>query len=135
MTTDSPPDRLTAPGDAMGDGLAAGLSALCLVHCLVLPFLAGAAPLLGVLAEALWVHAVLLLAAAPLSVWVLAKGYAHHRRRLPLVIGILGLVLLTLGLVQPTHLASERVASVLGATFLLLAHGQNFWLRWRGARG
>jgi MerC mercury resistance protein len=131
MLSETPNAFETQSPENVGDGLAVGLSVLCLAHCLLLPVLAGAVPLLGALTHAPWVHAVLLLLAAPLSVWVLVKGYRHHKRVLPLLVGIAGLALLATGLAHATHLASERTASVAGAVILLLAHGHNFWLRWR----
>lgn len=134
MVHESPAVPGTDTQENMGDGLAVSLSVLCLAHCLLLPVLAGAAPLLGELVHAPWVHALLLLLAAPLSIWVLAKGYRHHKHAVPLIVGIAGLLLLSSGLVHTTHLAWERTASVAGALVLLLAHSHNFWLRSRRIR-
>jgi hypothetical protein len=117
--------------DSLGDGLAVGLSALCLAHCLLLPVLAGVIPLFGTLVHTPWVHAVLFATATPLSIWVLGKGWQAHRQIMPVAVGITGLVLLGLGMMHSTHMMSERMASVSGALLLAVAHGANIWIRWR----
>ncbi|MEQ1489463.1 MAG: MerC domain-containing protein, partial [Terricaulis sp.] len=49
------------------DATGLGLSALCLVHCLALPVAALSLPLAGQLAEAEWVHWLMVGLAAPTS--------------------------------------------------------------------
>jgi hypothetical protein len=60
------------------DGAAVGLSGLCLLHCLALPFFAGALPMLMPFTES-HLHAQMLYFAVPLSVVAIGIGYARHR--------------------------------------------------------
>lgn len=122
-----------APSE-LGDNVAVGLSALCLAHCLLLPIVVGGLPLFGTLAHAGWVHGLLFALAAPLSIWVLFKGYQHHRQVVACAIGAAGLALLAAGMLHAEHLPSERIASVAGALLLVAAHGSNIWLRTRTMR-
>ncbi len=119
---------------ALSDGIAVGLSVMCIVHCLFLPFVVGLMPLLGAVTHAPWVHAVLLGLATPLSIWVLGGGYVRHKKIMPPIIGAVGLVLLALGMLHNEHLPSERAMSVVGALILAGAHGYNYFLRWRRTR-
>jgi hypothetical protein len=114
----------------LGDGVAVSLSALCLAHCLLLPVLAGLLPLFASMVHSPWVHAILFVTTAPLSIWVLGEGWRVHRQKLPVAFGIAGLVLLGLGVMHSTHLMSERMASVSGALLLIVAHGANLWIKW-----
>lgn len=63
------------------DTSAIALSSLCLLHCLALPLLAAALPLLGRWEQAEWVHVVFATAAVPLSGYALWSS--HRRHRLP----------------------------------------------------
>jgi hypothetical protein len=124
-------NTLLPEDNSLGDGLAVSLSALCLAHCLLLPVLAGVIPLFSTVVHTPWIHAVLFATAAPLSIWVLGKGWQLHRQIVPVAAGTAGLVLLALGMMHSAHLPSERLASVSGALLLALAHGTNIWIRWR----
>ncbi|MFY8100675.1 MAG: MerC domain-containing protein, partial [Allorhizobium sp.] len=78
------------------DGVAMSLSGLCLLHCLALPVLAVGLPFLSVVAEAEWVHWLLVALAVPAS--ALALLGSDGRRAGPLVLGAtLGLSLLIAG--------------------------------------
>lgn len=106
----------------IGDLTALGLSGLCMVHCLALPLAAAALPILGVWAEAEWVHWAFALTATPISLWALTR----RPRPAPLGLGLLGLGLLYAGAAEfPTHEA-ETVVTVTGGLILALAHGLNW---------
>ncbi len=111
------------------DGLAVGLSGLCITHCLALPVLVSVMPALGLLAEE-WVHRSLVVAAIPLSLVALAlSGSPRGDRPLAGMIAI-GLTLLVAGaFVEPLH-DQEALLTALGATILAAAHA----LRWRRHR-
>ncbi|MBB4133120.1 MerC family mercury resistance protein [Xanthomonas sp. 3075] len=112
------------------DSSAIALSSLCLLHCLALPLLAAALPLLGAWSRAEWVHVVFATAAVPLS------GYAlwstHRQRPLPAAVwalaiaGLTGLVVGASGLVGA---ALEAPITVAGSLLLASTHLVNLRLR------
>jgi len=106
------------------DRIGVALSALCLVHCLagvVLVALLGVGG--GVLLDPR-VHEYGLMAAVAIGALGLGFGVARHGRRLPLVLGGIGLALMALGLVVP-HGAAEVAATVPGVALLAFAHIRN----------
>ena len=108
------------------DRSAAGLSGLCVVHCLVgslaLAVLAPFGDLLGH-----QVHVWGLAIAAPLALVALARGIRAHGRAPALALGIAGLALMGAGLTQHGH-AAEFALTATGAALLVTAHLLN--LRW-----
>lgn len=116
-----------APRHRAGDAVAIGLSGLCLAHCLALPLIAGFLPLLGVWAEAEWVHWLFVAMAGPVSISTLTRT---HRSGLP--VGLLFLAMLGVGaliagvLGWPTE-ADETRITVAGSLMLSTAH----LLNWR----
>ena len=78
------------------DHAAIALSGLCLVHCLLLPFLIVALPLLSQLNEAHF-HSKMLLVVVPVSVVAFALGYRHHRNKAIIAWGIAGIAILYFG--------------------------------------
>lgn len=110
----------------LGDGMAIGLSGLCLIHCLALPLVASLLPLAGAWAEAEWVHWLFAAVAAPVSLWTLARPV--DRSPMILIVAGLGLALLFLGAAGwPSHEA-ETPLTVTGGLLLAAAHGLN-WRR------
>lgn len=115
---------------ALFDISAITLSMLCLIHCLALPLLAAALPLLGVWAEKEWVHVAFVLIAMPLT--SLALWRAHRRRRLPSalrVLAALGLAGLAAGALGWPREAWETPITVAGSLMLAGAHVWN-WSRY-----
>ncbi|WP_338445492.1 MerC domain-containing protein [Pelagerythrobacter marensis] len=113
------------------DGLAIGASAVCLVHCLVLPALLVLLPTLGAwLAFPESFHVGALAFAVPTSAFALAGGYRRHRRARPVLIALLGLALLALGALAAPDEVVETVLTVPGAIALAIGHALN----WRLAR-
>jgi len=112
------------PRAAAIDGPAMTLSGLCLLHCLALPLLSTTLPMVGVWAEAEWLHKAFVVAALPFSVWALAmRGQSWAVRGLIIV----GFALLASGaFVEPWH-DYELPLTVLGAIVLASGHA----LRWR----
>ncbi len=108
--------------DSTLDASAAGLSFLCLVHCLVLPVIGAFLPLAGILAEAEWIHQVLVLTALPIT----AMAVMRHRTSkvgvsfiLPAVLGLS--LLLAAGFVESLH-DFETPLTTMGAILLATAH-------------
>jgi membrane-bound metal-dependent hydrolase YbcI (DUF457 family) len=117
------------------DGLAAGASLICLVHCLVLPMLIAALPLLGaVLNVPESFHRYALALAIPASTGALALGYRRHRATLPTLPGAAGLVLLMLGAFAAGTPAAETALTVAGSLFVAGAHLLNWRLAPRGGK-
>ena len=111
------------------DASAVGLSALCLVHCLALPALALLLPVLGLWAQAEWVHVVFVLIAAPVAVLSFVDPSTRRSRSWPLATAaILGLTLMIAGALEVPAAADERVLTVLGGLLLAGAHLAN-WRR------
>lgn len=107
-----------------------GISALCLVHCLVLP---GFLMSLPILARYYFTHAYAHLALAfficPIALIALWKGYRKHGKLAILALGITGVGLIVLAaLTRVTMLALvpyETYITLLGSVLLILAHALN----------
>ena len=107
---------------------ALGVSLLCLVHCLALPLLIVALPVLGTLVPPQWwVHPLIFAVAAPLATVALVRGWRDHRDRRPGLLGAVGLMLLGLGLLGAVTDAAEVGLTVAGGVVLGAAH----LLNWR----
>lgn len=80
------------------DRLGATASFLCAIHCAALPFVIALLPVLGLsfLADHRF-EAGFVAFASVLASLALISGYRRHRRRLPLLLAVPGLVLLLLG--------------------------------------
>ena len=112
------------------DRFSISLSALCVMHCLLMPLLLISLPSLAqtfISSEA--VHLSLIYAVIPSSLFALGLGCKQHGRRLFLVIGIIGLGFLLLAVAVESmaidHLW-EKVFTVIGALFIAIAHMRNF---------
>ena len=109
------------------DGAAVGLSALCLIHCLALPFLVAGLPFLAQFSEG-HLHAQMLVVVLPLSIVALGLGFRHHRLYWILVAGALGMLTLAIG-ATVAHarwgLAADRSFTIVGALILATAHFYN----------
>lgn len=111
---------------AMVDATAITFSALCTIHCLALPLIAVFLPLAGVVAEAEWVHKVLVLAALPFSGIALVQSWGSLRMARFALLGAVGLALLiAAAFAEPLH-DHETLLTIIGALILATAHA----LRW-----
>jgi len=109
------------------DLVAMGLSAVCLVHCLLLPVAVAAVPVwhtwLGN-SEA-GVHWVLLGIGIVVTVWALAAGFRRHGAALVLVIGALGLTSMLMAATHGFERPIEILLTLTGAAILGIAHVLN----------
>lgn len=115
--------------NAFFDASAIALSTLCLIHCLALPLLAAALPLLGVWAEEEWVHIAFVAVAMPLTGYALWR--THRRRGLPVslrALAALGLAGLLAGALGWPREEWETPITVAGSLMLASAHLWN-WFR------
>lgn len=110
------------------DASAIGLSGLCLIHCLALPFAAVALPFLGAWSKAEWVHLVFVALAAPLSALALLRRHHGRPPHALLALAASGLALLLVGAVGWAGETWETPLTVMGGVLLASAHGWN-WLR------
>jgi len=101
------------------------LSGLCVVHCLALPFVIVALPFLGVFVNNDWVHPVLVIIAAPLSLWAIISSSAWRKWKISVLVAV-GITLLALAAFVPALSANEVTLSVIGALCIAAAHGLNY---------
>jgi len=120
------------PTPTLLDAGAIALSTLCLLHCLALPLLAAALPLMGVWAEAEWVHVVFVAIAAPTTGFALWRAHRQHPLpALALLSAGAGLLFLLAGAAGwPSHDA-ETPMTVAGSLLLASTHVWNAWRRHR----
>lgn len=116
--------KKSAQSSQIWDAMAVGLSGLCIVHCLALPLLVLALPMLGSLSENEWVHRLLIGAALPVSLLAVTRSGQWHRWDVALP-GLLGLILLGIAAFVSRLEVYEVPMSVVGATFLAFAHLRN----------
>ena len=108
----------------VSDAAAAGLSTLCIIHCLALPLLATALPLASVLAENEWIHRGLVLSAMPISAYAIFKTWPRlWDRFFVLLIAVGFALLLAAGFVEAVH-DYEKTLTTIGA---LMVGGAHLW--------
>ncbi len=106
------------------DGAAIGLSGVCLLHCLALPFFAGALPMLMPFTES-HLHAQVLYFAVPLSVVAIGIGYARHHDPHVVLAAVAGLGLLVVGATiahGSLGVVADRFFTISGSIVLAAAH-------------
>lgn len=114
------------------DRMAIAVSGVCVVHCLIAPFLLVMAPALA------WVndtegtfHHVLLFLILPTSVVALSLGCRRHRDRLTLLLGASGLLQLGITGLWGHDLfgeMGERISTVIASAVLSSGHLLNYRL-------
>ena len=114
------------PRAAAIDGTAISLSGLCLLHCLALPLLSTTLPIVGIWAEAEWLHKTFVVAALPFSLIALASNRISWPAGL--MIGS-GFGFLAAGAFVEAWHDYETQLTVIGGVLLAAGHA----LRWRGA--
>jgi hypothetical protein len=118
-----------APADWI-ERTALSASLLCLVHCLALPLVLAAFPVLSrVFSLPETIHLWLLAFAAPTSALALVLGRMRHGALLPLLIGGIGVSLLALGALWFIGTSAETPLTVVGSLLLASAHIANWRLR------
>ncbi|MFC0251348.1 MerC domain-containing protein [Massilia consociata] len=107
-------------------GIAA--SALCLLHCLAMPLLLVAFPLLGLKGDHHAWHDALLLAITAPVLLALVPGYIRHRDPVALSLGLTGLgaFLVAVFVIGPQWgEMAETVSAVASSVLLMAAHWRN----------
>lgn len=103
-----------------------------MLHCLALPLLFALLPAIASRVDpGEGFHLLMLLLALPTSAFALHGGWRRHRALAPLVLGVAGLSLMTLGLVIPGGAVAEAAVTVSGSLLLAAAHVLNWRHRTR----
>lgn len=120
----------TIPAKGHIDKISIGLSALCAIHCLVLPVLAGVLPsLAAVTASHAHFHVLMLVLVIPLSGLALGAGWLRHRDGKVLTLGVTGVGLMVFAVTLGHDLLGhdgERWATLAGSFLLATGHVRNF---------
>ena len=103
------------------DRLAIALASLCVVHCLALPLASVVLPLAGVVAEAEWIHIVLVFVTVGLAAAVVALSQSGRSLRFSLPAGIGSLCLIG-ALFAERWGVDETLPTVVGAVLVALGH-------------
>lgn len=103
------------------------ISGLCVIHCLAIPLTIVLLPTIsGPLAEQQTLtHWLLLAVALPVSALALGAGYRQHGGLGNLVLGAVGLILLTVGVSHWLGEQFEVPCTVAGGLLLIVAHLRN----------
>lgn len=100
------------------------LSGLCLVHCLLLPLIIVAVPLLARLDESHF-HLQMLLIVVPVSLFAFALGFRRHHSKAIIAGGIAGITVLALGgTVAHTNygILADSLLTIAGSIILATSH-------------
>ncbi|OAN65922.1 MerC domain-containing protein [Sphingomonas sp. TDK1] len=109
------------------DSIGICASVLCMLHCLALPLLLAALPALTArLGQHHAFHWIVLALALPTGALALVGGWRRHRAAAPMMVGGLGLALLTAGVAIPLQELVETGLTVAGSLFLAGAHLANW---------
>lgn len=109
------------------DAVAISLSGFCIVHCLALPALAALAPFFGIIADAEWLHRLLVVFAVPVALFAFMRIQTSSTQWIFAVLAALGSGCLIAGaFVEALH-DYETPLTVAGAGLLIVAHV----FRWR----
>ena len=108
------------------DAISVGLSSLCLLHCLVLPAIVSLSPIIGVVSQE-WVHQILVVIAAPVSLSVLRKTVPGPDRYLTGGLIGVGLSCLFAGAFVEAWHDHEKLLTVIGGSTLAMTHAFRWW--------
>lgn len=112
------------------DAVAVILSGICMLHCLALPLVLTILPIVNVsLLDESTFHTLMLVVILPVSLVALTIGCRKHKDRLTLILGTVGLAILTFTAIFGHDffgLTGERLVTSLGGVILAAAHIQNY---------
>ena len=114
------------------DKTAISLSALCLVHCLLVPsFLVFLSGYISLSYNNELIHYAILFIAIPVSIYALITGVKNHNSYTYLYVGLLGILTLILAVtlgVQMWGEAGEKILTTVGALLVGISHFKNYRL-------
>lgn len=112
------------------DAAAVVLSGVCLLHCLALPIALTVLPIVNVtLLDESTFHLIMMAVILPISIIALTIGCRQHKDKLTLVLGSVGLGILTITAIfghELLGLTGERIVTSIGGLILAAAHIQNY---------
>jgi len=114
------------------DKTAISLSALCLVHCLLVPsFLVFLSGYISLSYNNEFIHYAILFIAIPVSLYALITGVKNHKSFTYLYVGLSGILALVLAVtfgVQICGEAGEKILTTIGALLVAISHFKNYRL-------
>ena len=114
------------------DKTAISLSALCLVHCLLVPsFLVFLSGYISLSYNNELIHYAILFLAIPVSIYALITGVKNHNSYSYLYVGLLGILTLILAVtlgVQMWGESGEKILTPVGALLVAISHFKNYRL-------
>ncbi|BBN82247.1 hypothetical protein PA25_22320 [Pseudoalteromonas sp. A25] len=117
---------------SMTDKFSIGLSVMCVMHCLMLPVLLSLLPTLaGLPLNSELFHVWMVAAVIPSSIFALALGCKQHKHYRLLITGAFGLGMLVLAIsLGENHIgeAGEKLLTLIGSAFVVIAHLRNYRL-------
>lgn len=109
-----------------------GASLLCVLHCVLTPFVVGALPVLA--ATERQTHSLLAIAIVLMGMLAFIPGYYKHRRKSIPAKGVIGAALITAAVLLPETAGAETIETLLvlaGGVMLVAAHWRNaYWCRY-----
>jgi hypothetical protein len=115
------------PAPTLLEQLALWAPSLCLIHCLALPLLVGALPLIGMsfLLDKNTEH-IITICAVSLCLFAIVPGYLQHKQKIVLYKLIAGIILMSLGATLENYgKVWETVVMISGSFFLVMANLKN----------
>ena len=124
-----PADKVVSQGvrDNRWDLVGIFVSGLCLIHCLLLPFILAALPSMALRHTPEIFHFGVAVVAVPAGVFAFLPGFLRHRKLWVPLVGMLGLVLLVTASVYHEEFNAnlDRVITTMGGVMLVTAHLKN----------
>ena len=114
------------------DKTAISLSALCLVHCLLVPsFLVFLSGYITLSYNNELIHYAILFIAIPVSIYALVTGVRNHKSYNYFYIGLFGILALILAVTLGAQMwgeAGEKILTTIGALLIAISHFKNYRL-------
>jgi hypothetical protein len=114
------------------DKTAISLSALCLVHCLLVPsFLVFLSGYISLSYNNELIHYAILFIAIPVSIYALIAGVKNHNSYRYLYAGLLGILTFILAVTLGAQMwgeAGEKILTTIGALLVAISHFKNYRL-------
>ncbi len=105
------------------DRLGISASILCVLHCLLTPFLVLLTPFASGFLSDKWFHIMIAVIVFPVALWALLNGYRRHHLPRVLVLGGIGLAFIVGALcLRVYNINLEFLFMITGGTFLSIAH-------------